>query len=226
MFLIQAPTYFWVHIPNTLRKSHALFIYNIIDTPCPLTGVTHFTPIQTLPAKHSARPLWRRRKFFKIVGRRGGGGGLVGIFESNLYNLVLTSKRCWCLQPAWLCVREVYMRSPVGTYCITVSPHCIFTKAGTKFQHPKHSRALKSEWSLTVLNEKTFQSHYLACFVSAQTPPCPPYAELSSQHVDRKGWGSVRGEMDDIVALFPSISWNSLHVFSQAYCTYINHVSV
>lgn len=106
---------------------------------------------------------------------------------------------------ARLCVKGVYKPSPVGTYCITVSPHCIFTKAGTKFQHPKHSRAPKSKGSLTILNKKTFQAHHLACFVSAQTPPCPRHTELSSQHVDRKGWGCVRGEMDDTVALFQSI---------------------
>lgn len=59
-----------VHIPHTLRKAQELFIYNIIDTPCPPTGVTHFSPIETLPAKHLARPLWHRRKIFQNCGKK------------------------------------------------------------------------------------------------------------------------------------------------------------
>lgn len=70
VFNMSGHIFLGVHIPHTLRKAQELFIYNIIDTPCPPTGVTHFSPIETLPAKHSARPLWRRRKFVQNCGKK------------------------------------------------------------------------------------------------------------------------------------------------------------
>lgn len=70
VFNMSAHIFLGVHIPHTLRKAQELFIHNIIDTPCPPTGVTHFSPIETLPAKHSARPLWRRRKFVQNCGKK------------------------------------------------------------------------------------------------------------------------------------------------------------